>query len=299
MSAALEERSAVGAVPVGMPRAPSTLPRAPRPERPVRQRHTRRRAVRAALVLVGVVAGWMLFDSVLAPLVHEQRQHHLAAHYTQPSPTIGAGDAVVVLQVPSLGINEVVLEGTSVEHLRSGPTHWTGSALPGDAGVMVVLGHHEAYGGPFQQLAAMKSGDSIVAQARNGGPIVRYVVDRVERNTTLESVVLDKTDLVSYLLLATSEDGWFTGEQTVVVARALPVTNVDPVLPDLSADLRPAPFGLEALLSLASIAIAVLGYQYMRVRSSVLVRVVAMVPPACYGALRLLMSFDSIFSLTR
>jgi len=299
VSAALDSPPIERVAPVESPRSPVPLPRAPRPERPAKQRHTRRRVVRTALLLVGLLAGWLLFDSVLGPLIHEQRQHHLAAQYERPLPKIGDGNAVAVLQVPTLGINQVVVEGASVAHLRSGPTHWTGSALPGDAGVMVVLGHRDAYGGPFRKLSTMKNGDSIVVQARNGGPIVRYVVDRVERHLTLEAVALPQTDVVSYLLLATSEDGMFTGDQTIVVARALPVTDTGPVLPDLSANLRPAPFGLEALLALASMAIAVLALSYLRVRSSVLVRVVVVAPPAAYAALQLLMSLDSILALTR
>jgi len=240
----------------------------------------------------------MTFDSVLAPLVHEQRQHHLAANYETPKPTIGVGDPLLVLQVESLGINEVVVEGVSVDRLRGGPAHWRGSALPGDAGVMVILGHRSGYGAPFADISTMKNGDSIVAQARNGGPIVRYVVDRVEVDASLADLKLDKTDVVSYMLLATS-DGWLGDSFTVVVARALPVTDAEPVLPDLADVPRPAPFGLEALLAGGSLAAALLASQWLRGRASVLARVAVVAPPAVYGGIRLLIALDTVFALTR
>lgn len=279
--------------------APPSMPRAPVVERPSRTRRFKPLLAKLVFGAVLVLVLGFLHTRVITSLIHEQRQHHLAAQFGVPSPTIPQGDAVAVLQVPTLGINEVVIEGVGVDQLRGAPAHWKGSALPGDAGVMVVLGHRSAYGAPFAKLTMMVQGDSIVAQARNGGPIVRYVVDRVERNTKLSEVALDKTDLISYLLLVTSEEGWFNGDQTVVVARALPVTDTAPVVPDLEIENSTAPFGLDALLALGSLAAGVVALQYLRSRTSMMVRLVVVLPPLVYGSVRVLLLFDSVLPPTR
>jgi hypothetical protein len=165
---------------------------------------------------------------------------------------------------------------------------------------MVLYGHRDGYGGPFENLSKIKAGDSVYAQARNGGPIVRYVVDRVERQATLSSLTFDKTDLISYAVLVTSERGVFDNNQLIVVARALPVTDAAPTVPDLSAGVdTEAPFGLESLLGVASAVAAVLCFRYLNGRTRDGVRVLATAPIAVFAAIQLMLLLDAILPLTR
>lgn len=242
----------------------------------------------------------LLYSEVVTGLVHDQRQQHLAADFDQPAAAVGDGDAVAVLQIPDLLVNEVVTEGVTVDHLRSGPAHLAGSALPGDAGIIVVYGHRDAYGGPFDRIDTLVNGQSVVMQARNGGPIVKYLVDRVERDVDVADVTVDQTDLISYLLLVTSEPGTFADGQTVVVARALPVTDAAPTVPRL-ADVGAAavPFGIDVLLALGSLVVAVLVAQQLRRRASTAVLLAVTTPIAVYAVLRLVMLADTVLPLAR
>lgn len=278
----------------------SVLPRAAAVARPPRTIRWKRLASRAVAGLVALVLLHLLYSYVVTTLVHDQRQQHLAADLQEPIPAVPSGRAVAVLQIPNIGVNEIVVEGVGVDHLRGGPAHVTGSALPGDAGVMAIFGHRTAYGGPFERVVDLAPGDSIVVQARNSGPIVRYIVDRVERDTDVGDLELDQTDLVSYLLLVTSEEGTFERGQAVVVARALPVTDSAPAVP-LLADVggSAVPFGIDGLLALGSLVAAMLLVHHLRGRARTGVLVAASAPVVVYACLRIVMLGDTVLALTR
>lgn len=71
------------------------------------------------------------------------------------------GDPVAIIQIPSIGVNEVVVEGTDSASLRSGPGHRRDTVLPGQQGVSVIMGRAAAYGGPFGRLQELPTGAKI------------------------------------------------------------------------------------------------------------------------------------------
>jgi len=79
------------------------------------------------------------------------------------------GDAIGVLHVPALaGLRPwVVVEGTSVGILKSGPGHIRGTALPGELGNVVLSGHRTTYGAPFARLDELRPGDRVVLETRD------------------------------------------------------------------------------------------------------------------------------------
>lgn len=280
----------------------------PRPELPrahvepvPRRSYPWRRWLRiAAAVVAGFVVLLWVFGRLVTPLMFEQRQMHLAYSFGTPRPKVVSGDAVAVLQIPSTGLNRIVVEGASVDHLRSGPSRLAGSALPGDAGIMVVYGHRSAYGGPFAKNGSLVSGAEVIIQARNG-PIVKYVVDRVERKTRVADVVLgDDPGALAYLLLVSGEGTWTSGDQTVVVARSLPVTDAPPVLPLLGdGPGRSVPVTVETLLALGALASAVLAAAFLRRRASTVVIVVAVLPVLALATIWLLISIEALLPIAR
>ena len=79
------------------------------------------------------------------------------------------GEAIGVLHVPALaGFRPwVVVEGTSVSVLKSGPGHIPGTALPGEVGNVVLSGHRTTYGAPFARLDELGPGDRVVLETRD------------------------------------------------------------------------------------------------------------------------------------
>ncbi len=78
------------------------------------------------------------------------------------------GSGVAYLEIPSLDLDEVVLEGTSSSVLFSGVGHRRDTPLPGQVGTSVVLGRRGSYGGPFWDLGDLRKGDPIKVTTGQG-----------------------------------------------------------------------------------------------------------------------------------
>ena len=271
------------------------------PERPklVRQRRYRRWLSLTLIGLVGVACIWFVYQRVVGTLIFEQRQQHLSGSFQAPKPSVVPGDALGVIQIPTLGVNRVIVEGATVDNLRSGPARLERSAMPGEAGVMAVFGHRNAYGGPFLALNNLVIGDSIVVQARNG-PIIRYDVVSVQANTAVASVLFEDPQAWSYLALVTSEPGLLNSKQFVVVARSAPINNVAAVVPDLArGPQRAVPLGIDALLFNVALIGAALAWVFLRTRMRSVTAIIIISPIAFVAVVRLLMALDSSLPLTR
>ncbi|WP_243855112.1 class E sortase [Diaminobutyricimonas sp. TR449] len=70
------------------------------------------------------------------------------------------GAPVALIQIPQLGVKEVIVEGTDSETTQAGPGHRRDTPLPGQAGVSVILGRASAYGGPFGRIQELAPGDT-------------------------------------------------------------------------------------------------------------------------------------------
>nr|WP_231134805.1 class E sortase [Motilibacter deserti] len=85
------------------------------------------------------------------------------------------GAAVAILEIPRLGLREVVGEGTTSEVLQSGPGHRRDTVLPGQAGTSVVFGRRAGYGGPFSGIAGLRIGDAIRTTTGQGEATFRVL----------------------------------------------------------------------------------------------------------------------------
>jgi sortase A len=76
-------------------------------------------------------------------------------------PALVEGDAVARLEIPRIGVNEVVVEGVGVSDLKKGPGHYIGTPLPGEAGNAAIAGHRTTYGAPFGDIDKLRPGDEV------------------------------------------------------------------------------------------------------------------------------------------
>ena len=84
------------------------------------------------------------------------------------SPAPADGDPIGVIKIDKIGVDKVVVEGTSVPDLRKGPGHYTGSPLPGQLGNAAIAGHRTTYGAPFGDLDQLARGDKISVRTLTG-----------------------------------------------------------------------------------------------------------------------------------
>ena len=78
-----------------------------------------------------------------------------------PAGTLVEGAPVARLVVPKIALDDIVLEGVTVDVLNGGPGHLPGSALPGDEGNAVVSAHRDRH---FRRLGELSAGDTIVTE---------------------------------------------------------------------------------------------------------------------------------------
>lgn len=74
---------------------------------------------------------------------------------------VGEGDPLTRIIIPKLGVDAMVVEGTSQAALRAGAGHYPTSPLPGEAGNVAIAGHRVTYGRPFNRMDELGVGDEI------------------------------------------------------------------------------------------------------------------------------------------
>ena len=145
-----------------------------------------------ALILIGLVLiGFVVQAIGISQLRHSRDQtllyeqfRYSLADATAPVGQVDPegelyplGTPVALVSIPSIGVNEVVLEGTSSRTMLSGPGHRRDTALPGQTGSAVIMGRQGSYGGPFRHITALAKGDTITTTTGQG--IATYTVDAV------------------------------------------------------------------------------------------------------------------------
>jgi sortase A len=195
--------------------------------------------------LAFVVGGWalVLLIAVLAvlyplgPLFARRTQHALLADFrvevqrsadatqglaglleegdTPPAPV--PGEAVAILDLGPLGVQQVVVEGATASQTVRGPGHVPGTAGLGQPGNAVVVGRAHGAGGAFGSLGDLRRGDQIVATTTQGQSV--YVVDSVTRRSMRDAVTAPSDD--DRLTLVTSGSALPTNGSKALVVTAI------------------------------------------------------------------------------
>ena len=81
---------------------------------------------------------------------------------------IGEGDSLTRIKIPRLGVDTVVVEGTTASALRAGAGHYPSTPLPCEVGNVAIAGHRTTYGRPFHDLDLLQPGDRITLETPVG-----------------------------------------------------------------------------------------------------------------------------------
>ncbi|MDY0830645.1 sortase [Microbacterium sp. BG28] len=158
-----------------MPRRPPSPPRPPLTPRQA--------VVRATLVMIAtVIATFLLSIAVVGNITYHASQQQLRdrfrAELADGTAPVSEGDfedvlladgaPVAIIDIPEIGLHDVVVEGTSGATLMDGPGHRRDTVLPGQVGVSVIMGRSFAYGGPFGSLSHLAPGDRFTVTTGQG-----------------------------------------------------------------------------------------------------------------------------------
>ncbi|ABL80442.1 MULTISPECIES: class E sortase [unclassified Nocardioides] len=125
-----------------------------------------------AIVCLWVAAQLLFLGSIsqnrAQDLLYDELRADLAAATAPLGPVVPVGDPVALLTIPSIGVEQVVVEGTASGDLLDGPGHRRDTVLPGQVGTSVVYGRAATYGAPFADLPDLRAGDEVEVTGAQG-----------------------------------------------------------------------------------------------------------------------------------
>ncbi|HET7488302.1 MAG TPA: sortase [Acidimicrobiales bacterium] len=127
-------------------------------------------AVLLALAAVGLL-GYPVYTNFYQGRVQDRLSRQIASpeHIQRyKSGALKDGDALTRIKIPAIGVDVVVVEGTSASALRAGAGHYPKTPLPCEAGNVGIAGHRTTYGKPFANIDRLKSGDAIILETPVG-----------------------------------------------------------------------------------------------------------------------------------
>ena len=177
-----------------------------------------------------------------------ERASPAPAAATAPSPPVSvpepppppAGEAVAIIRIPKIGLDQAVVQGVSTADLRKGPGHYPWTPLPGQGGNAAIAGHRTTYGAPFNRLDELSPGDEIHVTTLKGSSTYRVRDLAIVQPSQVD--VLDPTP-EPRLTLTTCNPKYSAAERLVVVADLAPGEAGTPPTPPPSAagGTQPAP----------------------------------------------------------
>ena len=124
------------------------------------------------LVLLAVsLLGFPLYTNI----VQGRQQDRLNREYASPelkqryqTRALKEGDALTRIKIPKIGVDTIVVEGTSASALRAGAGHYPQTPLPCETGNVAIAGHRTTYGKPFANVDRLSKGDTIILETPVG-----------------------------------------------------------------------------------------------------------------------------------
>ncbi len=79
-------------------------------------------------------------------------------------PTTPVVDTSVIghIEIPRLGLDVPLHQGIEMTFINKGPSHWPGTAMPGETGNVVVAGHRVTKTKPFRHIDTLVVGDEVI-----------------------------------------------------------------------------------------------------------------------------------------
>jgi sortase A len=126
------------------------------------------------------------------------------------------GEAWGRIELPSLGADYVVVEGTDEASLQEGPGHYPETALPGEGRTIAIAGHRTTYLAPFRSIDQLGEGDEIVIEM----PWARFTYT-FEEQLIVEPSQTEVTDTVGHerLVLSACHPLYSAAQRIVVFAK--------------------------------------------------------------------------------
>jgi sortase A len=129
--------------------------------------------------------------------------------------TVAVGDSLTRIKIPKLGVDTIVVEGTSASALRAGAGHYPSTPLPCDNGNVGIAGHRTTYGKPFANIDRLGPGDVIILETPIGS--CTYAVEKAPFIVSPRDLSVVATDVSRRTLTLTSCHPKHSAKQRIVI----------------------------------------------------------------------------------
>jgi sortase A len=138
-------------------------------------------------------------------------------------PPIEEGDAIGVLSIPRIGMEQKIVAGVTVADLKQAPGHFPQTPMPGELGNAAIAGHRTTYGGPFLHLDELEVGDEI-SFTNIYSQVFVYIVTGTEVVSPSDGHVIETTDPTVAKLTLTTCTPVRTSKQRLIIYATLDPT---------------------------------------------------------------------------
>jgi len=171
------------------------------------------------VVAIGLL-GYPFYTNLYQARVQQRLDRELVSPELEQAYRAGAvetGDALTRIKMDTIGVDVVVVEGTTMSALRAGAGHYPQTPLPCEPGNVAIAGHRTTYGKPFHNLDLLKPGDPIVLETPIGS--CTYKVTRTMIVLPTDTYVVDPTPTPTLTLTTCHPKG--SARQRLVVQAEL------------------------------------------------------------------------------
>jgi sortase A len=124
------------------------------------------------IVLDGAIAQRNAQSALEIAIAVDELTHAASAANTEPPShvpsrhrRVDASGVLAAMSIPRVKLSAMVLDGSDARTLQRGPGHLAHTAVPGDAGNIVIAGHRDSF---FRPLRHIRLGDDIFLETRDG-----------------------------------------------------------------------------------------------------------------------------------
>ncbi len=139
-----------------------------------------------------------------------------------------------LLEIPAIGLSQPFYEGVTLTAIDRGPSHWPGTAMPGEVGNVVVAGHRVTHSRPFYRLNELVPGDELIFTI--DGQRFVYLLDRLEIVAPTDVHIIDQTHDRTATLFGCHPRG--SARQRIVGHFRMAPETVPVIVPDLGGSAR-------------------------------------------------------------
>jgi sortase A len=118
-----------------------------------------------AFVVAIALIGFPFYTNLVQDRIQQRLSHELASPELRQAyleRRVAEGDSLTRIQIPSIDVDVVVVEGTGPDALRAGAGHYRSTPLPCENGNVAIAGHRTTYGRPFANLDLLEQGAQII-----------------------------------------------------------------------------------------------------------------------------------------